>query len=167
MNKKLIVASITGVLLSSAIHAGTRTDGFYVKGSWENFALTNYHTFSLANDNPAIGASLGYKMNQFRLEGQYVYQGDSHWSLNRFGLNGYYDFDNKSIFSPYVGLGVHEAFYNYKHYYKDNGPLLTGTVGVRAYATNNLALDLGYQGIISSPHTSGGNLSLGIAYHFD
>ena len=77
----------------------------------------------------ALGAALGYDFNKFRVEGEISYQKND---VNQIGLqgvpfnnngevvafsfliNGYYDFINKSAFTPYIsaGLGFAQVEFN-------------------------------------------------------
>ena len=78
---------------------------------------------------PALGAALGYDFNKFRVEGEISYQkndvsqiGSQGVLLNNTGkvtafsflINGYYDFINKSAFTPYIsaGLGFAQVEFN-------------------------------------------------------
>jgi opacity protein-like surface antigen len=77
----------------------------------------------------ALGAALGYEFNIFRAEGEISYQksdidkiGAQGASFNATGnaaalsflINGYYDFVNSSVFTPYIsaGLGFAQVEFN-------------------------------------------------------
>lgn len=174
-----MLASAVSCLLVSAAHAAIeKPNGWYVEGSWENmFSSKKYHNLS------AAGLALGYKKDFLRAEAQIAYArieerlcDFTSCYLSRkgnnfnFGAHGFLDWDNSTMISPYVGLGVEKATWvNHGYAYGSkfsNSFKAVGLVGARAYLTSNLALDVGYKTNINNIH-NGGAGSLGLAWHFD
>ena len=77
----------------------------------------------------ALGAALGYDFNRFRVEGEISYQKNDIEKISAQGvpfdptgdaaalsflINGYYDFVNRSAFTPYIsaGLGFAQVEFN-------------------------------------------------------
>jgi len=69
----------------------------------------------------AVGAALGYDFNRFRVEGEISYQKNDVDKISAQGvffaatgdaralsflINGYYDFKNRSAFTPYISAGL-------------------------------------------------------------
>lgn len=175
MKKIIPITTLACALCTSIVSAEPieKPEGWYVKG-----AAGWFHNLAL----PGFGGSLGYKKGPWRLEGAYRYQRNhnAYWRLSAYdvGLNGFYDFDNSTIFSPYVGLGIHERFsktgFNYPdsftgQYNEINQPYGQAVVGVRAYLSSNLAADLSLGGTFGRHYYhnySGPMASIGLAYHF-
>ncbi|MEG2171987.1 MAG: outer membrane beta-barrel protein [Desulfovibrionaceae bacterium] len=78
------------------------------------------------------------------------------WQVQTFQLNGYYDIDTGSAFTPYIGAGLGaSAIYesmtsgpsSYRHHTEDTTMGFAWNVGAGfAYAfTDNVALDIGYR----------------------
>lgn len=179
MIKKIMFAGVVSCLVASSVHATIeKPEGWYAKGSWENmFSNKKYHNLS------AGGLSLGYKKDFLRAEIQASYArvtekvcgiGGCDWFRKghnfNFGAHGFLDWDNATMFSPYVGLGLEKATYKgvFGGYGSSHSNRVhaVGLVGTRAYLTSNVALDAGYKVNINNLH-NGGAGSLGLAWHFD
>lgn len=187
MIKTIIPAStLLSLSLSSFTYAANipKPEGWYTALSWGN-AFNQVFDSSKTNNNannPLINASVGYKKGSFRIEGQYGYQSiNLHYyyypnnslirtfqgHMHSLAVNGYYDFDNQTAFSPYVGIGIvgqkeyfeHNFFHNTSSDISYNPAL---HLGVRAYMTENLAFDIGYH----ANRFNDGVGSIGIVYHF-
>lgn len=146
--------------------------GWYIEGSTGDFFDSS---FTRHARSPLLGASIGYKDGPLRFEGKYIYQSlDAQriikGSYNALRLAGFYDFDNQTIFSPYLGLGL--AFsktrfdYSYQHPYIQEewgytSVYPTATLGVRAYLNDHIALDLAL-----GTSSNDGIATLGFVYHF-
>ncbi|MBA2711441.1 MAG: outer membrane beta-barrel protein [Tatlockia sp.] len=171
--KKTIIASsvLASLLVCSTSFAGEeKPTGLYLKG---------FYDYSFAHrDNPSLyGLGAGYKFGLFRAEGQYSFGQHTQNHLltartHNFNAIGYLDLDNRTIFSPYVGLGFGYNDYSIKSktsLYVAHGPTLLGTVGSRVYLNENFALDVGYKTNWGSSSNSlkKGNASVGLVYHFD
>lgn len=172
-------AGVVSCLLVSSVHAAIeKPEGWYAKGSWENmFSSKKYRNFS------AGGLSYGYKKDFLRAEVQASYArvvekacgiGGCQWFRKdhnfNFGAHGFLDWDNATIISPYVGLGLEKATYKsvFGGYGSEHSNRVqpVGLVGARAYMSHNLALDAGYKTNLA--HMSrGGAGSLGLVWSFD
>lgn len=110
-------------------------------------------------DKNAWDASLavGTKMDAFRIEGEYTYRGEvkgHHAGLERkigaqtLLLNGYYDIDLNSAFTPFVNLNVGASRLHEKNGSKSkNNYRMTwgGGVGVGYNFAKDMAFDVGYR----------------------
>jgi len=179
MRKKIMFAGVVSCLLVSSVHAAVeKPEGWYAKGSWEDmFSSKKYHNLSVG------GLSLGYKKDFLRAEVQASYARVeerlcgfygcklvSKGNNFNFGAHGFLDWDNATIISPYVGLGLEKATYKsvFGGYGSEHSNRVqpVGLVGARAYLSSNLALDAGYKSNLA--HLSrGGAGSLGLVWHFD
>ncbi|KTC99377.1 outer membrane beta-barrel protein [Legionella erythra] len=173
--KKIITTGVASCLILasfSVVAEDVKPEGWYVKGSYENLFYNNaFKSLSWNTKDPAFGASLGYKYGRLRGEGKYSFQHlSSLANAHLFSVNGYFDFDNQTFFSPYVGLGVGKtAFTQVKHGYRISSDVLpVAYVGTRAYLNQNVALDLGYQASLNhlSSSKGSGSVTLGLAVHF-
>jgi opacity protein-like surface antigen len=78
----------------------------------------------------AFGAALGYDFNRFRVEGEISYQQNDVDKISAQGflfdatgdakalsflINGYYDFVNRSAFTPYISAGLGFAQYEFNN----------------------------------------------------
>jgi opacity protein-like surface antigen len=186
MKKTIMAVSALSTLLicSSSFAMDNKPTGLYLKGFYDyspNFIHSKY------------GLGAGYKFGLLRVEGQYSYGQRSYrehsyyanfnYSLHRqdASMLGYLDLDNKTIFSPYIGLGIgynyfsnssHDHYFtNYKEYRRFSAHSLNpvGTIGSRIYLNQNLALDLGYKVSLGSFNFKSGKegaATLGFTYHF-
>ncbi len=169
MKKTIIASSALACLLVSSMSfaENEKPTGFYLKGSYD-YALAH-------RDNPSLyGIGAGYKFGLFRAEGQYSYGqrrifNDLTTRHHNLSALGYLDLDNRTIFSPYIGLGV--GYNNHSYSSKDfkaQDVALLGAIGSRVYFNENFALDVGYKtNLSSSEHNlKKGNASIGLVYHF-
>lgn len=93
-------------------------------------------------ENP--GYSYGYGNFEF----------DTKIKIQALMLNSYYDFKNKSQFTPYVGLGMGVSQIKYENTvnflysptsYKDDSFTWSANIGIAYNITNNVALDASYR----------------------
>ena len=138
MKKNLLIIFV--ILLTLFLAAPVYSaEGLYVSGYFgfamaSNSDLTDSTVPGVTvntefDTGPALGAALGYDFNKFRVEGEISYQkndvsqiGSQGVLLNNTGkvtafsflINGYYDFINKSAFTPYIsaGLGFAQVEFN-------------------------------------------------------
>ena len=138
MKKNLLIIFIFVLAfhLSTPVYSA---EGLYVSGNF-GFAMASDSDLTDStvpgvtvntefDTGPALGAALGYDFNKFRVEGEISYQkndvsqiGSQGVLLNNTGkvtafsflINGYYDFINKSAFTPYIsaGLGFAQVEFN-------------------------------------------------------
>ena len=125
----LIVAGCTMLLSVSSI--AYSADGLYVGGNL-GLAIANDSdvtdsrapgiTLEFESDmGYALGGAIGYGFGNFRIEGEIAYQKNDLDQIKALGvsvdatgdtssltglLNGYYDFDNTSPFTPYISGGI-------------------------------------------------------------
>lgn len=170
MKKIISIATLSCLAFTSIGHATAlpKPEGWYLKGSWENFIETDYNRTVVGENNPAVGASFGYKKDALRAEGQYRYFREQNVRLHDLGINGFFDIDNSTPFSPYIGVGLHQGFLRANGYsFSDSKSdfYALGIAGLRAYLTTNFAVDLNYSSNLG--HLSeGGSAALGFVYHF-
>jgi opacity protein-like surface antigen len=115
----------------------------------------------------ACGAAIGYGFsNNVRLEAEIAYQkndldktnskdGDielyGNSSSTTFLLNGYYDFKNRSAFTPFIGGGIGLATVKVNNFGpgniddKDGAPAYQATAGIGYALTRQITLDLRYR----------------------
>lgn len=132
MNKRNLIVVAGSILTLSMSSAAYAAQGVYVSGNLgvampSDIDATDSTTpgliLSIESDpGYALGAAVGYDFgNNIRIEGEFSYQqsdidkisvlgfdldssGDS--SAFGIGLNGYYDFTNKSSFTPFITAGA-------------------------------------------------------------
>ena len=130
MKKAIKVLLVIAVVISLSSFAYS-APGFYVGGNVGIALLSDSDiassdipvSITVSSENGfSTGGFIGYSfMNNFRIEGELVYQGNdadkmsiSGYDLNLTGditsvalfANGYYDFKNSSNFTPFVGAGI-------------------------------------------------------------
>ncbi|MHB8808672.1 MAG: outer membrane protein [Desulfobulbaceae bacterium] len=119
----------------------------------------------------AIGAAVGYRFSNFRVEGEVAYQENDIDESSAFGIsidssgdvngtaflvNGYYDFINTSAFTPFITAGLGYANVEINDYgipgsglgrYSDDDSVFAYQVGVGVgYAVNeNVTIDAWYR----------------------
>lgn len=130
MKKALLIAAGCTMLLSVSSIAYS-ADGLYVGGNL-GLAIANDSdvtdstvpgiTLEFEYDmGYALGGAIGYGFGNFRIEGEIAYQTNDLDQVKALGvsvdatgdtssltglLNGYYDFNNTSPFTPYISAGV-------------------------------------------------------------
>ncbi len=165
---KKIIPAIAMTALFSTVHASTHViEGWYAAGS---IGKLYYNNFEESHKNTVVAGSVGYKMYSFRIEGQYSYLNlDSYYrksSYNSLAVNGFLDYDTSTIFSPYIGIGLIGSEIKTNKYYfgssQSNKMDVDILLGTRIYATNNVALDVGYK----TNFSRNGVASLGLVYQF-
>lgn len=130
MKKALLIAAGCTMLLSVSSIAYS-ADGIYVSGNL-GLAISNDSdvtdstvpgtTLEFESDmGYALGGAIGYDFGNVRIEGEIAYQTNDLDQVKAFGasvdatgdtsslaglLNGYYDFNNISPFTPYISGGV-------------------------------------------------------------
>ena len=130
MKKNLIIYCVCAMLLAFYTSAYS-AEGPYVSGNigfamLSDSDLTDSTAPGITLDmefDPgfALGAALGYGFGKTRIEGEIAYQKNDIDKIGAFGvsldasgdatalaflLNGYYDFTNNSLFTPYVSAGL-------------------------------------------------------------
>lgn len=163
MKKVLVCASL--IALSASAFAADTKSGVYVRGDLgasKMFTGTenkqNLFSGSFNDVKPVYGVGVGYKFdNNFRADVNAQLRNSKHesktteYKSKAVFVNGYYDFDSSSIFTPYVTAGVGYA-------QNDMEKLSTGNTNVTnknfAYnagfgskinVSNDVDLDLGYK----------------------
>lgn len=114
MKKQILsLVMLMGSLIATEAHAYECTDqGFYVGGFAGVDVMGKKPSHVSADAGFAGGASVGYKFdNHMRVEGEFAYRRNKlshHISRNTYSGMGnvYYDFDNSTDWTPYVGAGV-------------------------------------------------------------
>jgi len=127
MIKRIIAA--TFLLASGSVFAAESTSSFYIRGDVGVAIHSNKITGSTPfldntkfKNAPIFGVGVGYKCSEyFRTDLNFAHRNLKYKETSTGGdiinqktknysvlLNGYYDFKNKSIFTPYVtgGLGI-------------------------------------------------------------
>lgn len=174
-NKIIIASSVLSLVASSSAFtmSSSKPNGWYFKGSYD--VLSN--SFSdLKLSMPSV--SVGYKTGYFRTEVQlgyghlnyreqsvYGYNDSTIADAGMFGFHSFVDFDNTTIFSPYVGMGVDSISFE-NDYTGYDAVYPVALLGARAYLTNNLALDFGYKTSLTKFNDFGFG-SIGFIYHFN
>ncbi|NOR25027.1 MAG: outer membrane beta-barrel protein [Desulforhopalus sp.] len=131
MKKALLISAGCTMLLSVSSIAYSGADGLYVGGNL-GLAIANDSdvtdstapgiTLEFESDmGYALGGAIGYGFGNFRIEGEIAYQTNDLDQIKALGvsvdatgdtssltglLNGYYDFNNTSPFTPYISGGV-------------------------------------------------------------
>jgi len=199
-------------------YAQAQTPGWYLggEGAWSHLGDQNATATSPGSSTPlkihpgegfAAGVNGGFEFQSgLRLEGELVYRrhdlksatsggvtGPTHGSLDNLAImgNGFYDFNNATKFTPYVGGGVGAARLHLDDFNSAGTPGLSdsnwrlayqGIAGVRYTIDPHWSASLDYRYFATTdPHfngTAGGvpsglktdyhthNVMLGIAYHF-
>lgn len=119
--KKLLLASLLALSVTAA-NAATHRPGYYVKGE-VGASIFSDKTFKklLGSTSPVFGLGVGYKLHDmFRTELNLRYKKSSKSDVTynsttfskikleqfSFLLNGYYDFHNSTMVTPYVTAGL-------------------------------------------------------------
>lgn len=211
----LVLAALTALAAGSA---RAQTPGWYVggEGAWSHLNDQSATATSAGISTPlkihpgegfAAGVNGGYEFQSgLRLEGEAVYRRHDEKSATSFGLtspshgsldnvaimgNAFYDFNNATKFTPYVGAGVGAARLHLDDFNAMGSPGLNasdwrlayqGIAGVRYTIDRNWSASLDYRyfattdpkfsgniggvpsGLKTEYHTH--NVMLGIAYHF-
>ena len=138
MKKKLLIifVCVLAFFFSATVYSA---EGLYVSGNL-GFAMASDSDLTDSavpgvtvntefDTGLAFGAALGYDFNRFRVEGEISYQTNDVDKIGAQGvffdatgdatalsflINGYYDFKNRSAFTPYVsaGLGFAQVEFN-------------------------------------------------------
>jgi OOP family OmpA-OmpF porin len=211
----LALAALAAIVAGRA-HA--QTPGWYVggEGAWSHLSDQNATATSPGTSTPlklhpgqgfAVGVNGGFEFQSaLRLEGELVYRQHDENSATRAGItaqthgnldnlaimgNAYYDFNNATKFTPYVGAGVGAARLHLDNFNATGLPGLSGgdwqlayqgIAGVRYTIDPNWSASLDYRyfattdakfkgtvggvpsGLKTDYHTH--NVMLGVAYHF-
>jgi opacity protein-like surface antigen len=193
MKKLLVCASL--IALSASAFATDTNSGVYVRGDiGASKANTTYNTSSGNSRNldfkPVYSAGVGYKFdNNFRADVNAQLRNsskkniDTQYKSKTVFVNGYYDFDSSSIFTPYATAGV-----GYTQNKMDK--LATGTnktnknfaynagFGSKINVAKDVDLDLGYRfvnlgkfksenaSVITARPTHAHELSAGVIFSF-
>jgi OOP family OmpA-OmpF porin len=108
-------AMVMALVLSTTAIAGP----FYVAGQvgWNSPTGDD----GALDDTAVFSGAVGYKFNNLRLEGELAYRDNDYaetilgfdlegsTEITTFLANAYYDFENSSAFTPYLGFGVGAA----------------------------------------------------------
>jgi opacity protein-like surface antigen len=157
IQKLILAALVTVPFVASAVAADVETPmpqvepvasgfGMYVRGDVGASLLR----WSGGNDDEAmaIGGGVGFKASDFfrtdltvDYNGNYNVGGGKKISSVAVMGNGYLDWANDTMFTPYVGLGVG---YNWVKN-NPNGVALGAMAGVAVDLNENLAIDVGYK----------------------
>ena len=113
----------------------------------------------------ALGATGGYDFGKFRLEGEFGYK-DHSINVYNLMVNGYYDFHNRTIATPYIGAGIGVGFNEVKNVLSYQvGP------GVDIAINKSLSIDVSYKfngtsNIAPGYDDNSHNITAGIRYRF-
>jgi len=138
MNKNLLIifVCVPALFFSATVHSA---EGLYISGNL-GFAMASDSDLTDStvpgvtvntefDTGLAFAAALGYDFNRFRVEGEISYQTNDVDKIGAQGvffdatgdatalsflINGYYDFVNRSAFTPYIsaGLGFAQVEFN-------------------------------------------------------
>ena len=162
--KQLACVGIIGLAMCQAAFAGgpeyqEDMSGPYV-GVHGGVAIPGGDFFSDAfNTGPDLGVQVGYRIDNFRIEGAgtYYYNSvsldgiDAHLNTFTLMLNGYYDFDFGSIVVPYLGAGIGWAHFS------------AGGSDVAGSPSDN---EFAYQGIAGLDFKVAPNMTFGPRYRY-
>jgi len=180
MKKALLIATAGGFLLSASSIAYS-ADGPYMSGNLGLAIASDSDvtdstlpgiTLTIESDmGYALAGAVGYEFGNFRLEGEIAYQTNDLDKVKALGvtldatgdtsslaglLNCYYDFNNTSLFTPYISAGIGMAQVEINNF-NIPGSGLPGTndddtvfayqfgVGMAYAMTENLSLDIRYR----------------------
>lgn len=163
MKKVLVCASL--IALSASAFAAESKSGVYVRGdigASKMFAGTQKGKSPLSGDfndvKPVYSVGVGYKFdNNFRADVNAQLRNSKHESNEReykskaVFVNGYYDFDSSSIFTPYVTAGVGYAQNNMNKLATGNTNVEVRNVaynagfGSKVNVAKDVDLDFGYK----------------------
>lgn len=152
-----MVIGAASLALSTASFAGgpeapsttpANQNGWYM-GAHAGIAALLSDSISGRDNSMDAGASVGYRFGQFRVETEVSYMRDFDAKFNIYNamVNGIYDFNLDSKFTPYIGIGV-----GYSHF-SNNGAI---------FFTNSSAF--AYQGLIGFTYSLNKHLDLGLGY---
>ena len=126
------------------------TTGFYLRGD----AGASFLNWSGGKDDTSwvAGGGVGYQFNDnFRTDLTVDWSGDYSIAPGAtLGTtvvlgNGYFDWKNNSMFTPYVGAGLGYGWAAGSGYNDTSGLAYSLAAGVSVDMTSNLALDVGYR----------------------
>jgi opacity protein-like surface antigen len=208
MKKNAFFIAVCSMLLFSFSAIGICAEGSYVslniglskmRDSDVTFSGMENKTFHFESvKGLAYGAAIGYGFsNNFRMEGEIAYQkndldktnakdGDielyGNSSSTTLLLNGYYDFKNRSAFTPFIGGGIGLATVKVNNFKcdsrniddKDGAPAFQATAGIGYALTRQVTLNLKYRYFWTSDLTfddakatySSNNITAGIRVAF-
>ncbi len=151
--------------LAAAVLTGTA--GFALAADYDAPADTGGDAFGLylradagwsfldwtENDNsPVLGGGIGYQLNGYlrtdvRADwaGNYDVAPGAEMSITTVTGNMYFDWDNTSAFTPYVGAGLGWGWANGSGIPDDNGFTYNLMAGVAMDVSDNMAIDVGYR----------------------
>jgi opacity protein-like surface antigen len=127
--KRILFVSVLGALLAFAFSTAQAAEGMYVGAkvglsilSDSNINGNDGYSSEYSYDNGfGLDVALGYKFPMFRLEGEAAYyandlngysdrdgSGEADGDVKHLSgmINAYFDFDNASVITPYVGAGL-------------------------------------------------------------
>ena len=206
MKKNILFIAVCSMVLFSFAAIGNCGEGRYVscniglskmRDSDVTFSGMENKTFHFESvRGPVLGAAIGYGFsNNFRLEGEIAYQkndldktnskdGDielyGNSSSTTLLLNGYYDFKNRSAFTPFIGGGIGIATVKVNNFGpgniddKDGAPAYQATAGIGYALSRQITLELRYRYFWTSDLTfddakatySSNNITAGIRVAF-
>ncbi len=156
--KKTLMAAVAVIgLFASAAQAADVVPYASVKigQSWDKLKAEDdfSHSFKHVGTNLAVGAKIGAARAEFEYGiTKMGKKEDMKLGRQTFMLNGYYDFENSSILTPYVGAGV--GFTDLKLKFEEDDGLYSKSKMVFAYGlqagvgievSKNVAVDVGYR----------------------
>jgi opacity protein-like surface antigen len=186
MFKMMMLATVVALPLSVSARAAdiapdvpsdieTSNMGLYIRGDVGGSFLK----WSGGNDDKAFvgGAGIGYQYNDmFRMDvtadfaGKYQIAPGAEISTMTLLGNGYLDFANDTMFTPYIGAGVGYGWVNGKGLAPDkNGLAIGAAAGVSVDLTSNLAIDVGYRFrdiMVSGADTKEHQATVGMRFKF-
>ena len=126
------------------------------------------------------GVELGWAFDNLRLEGEFEYRDNDvddapgDWSIKMYDLlvNGYYDFFNDSMFTPYVGAGVGYAWYDFSNELEVDIPDLDDAEFVYQFSGGvllgfeHLKVDVQYRYFADTEDYDTHNFSAGVRFEF-
>jgi opacity protein-like surface antigen len=186
MFKMMLLATVVALPLSVGAKAAdiapdvpneveTSNMGLYLRGDIGGSFLE----WSGGEDDKAFvaGGGIGYQFNDnFRMDvtgdfsGDYQIAPGAEISTMTVLGNGYFDFANDTMFTPYIGAGVGYGWVNGKGLAADRDGLALGAAaGVAVDLTSNLAIDVGYRFrdiMVSGSDTQEHQATVGMRFKF-
>lgn len=146
-------AMIAAVLAFGLSGAAVAADGLYFSAGYGAGLQTE--EFDFRSDATVLNAALGYDFGAVRVEGEYLRSADTGYSygenvaVNALNANVVLEYENDTIFTPFVKAGAGYAFVDNGFYGDDAGLLLNVGAGVSVDVTDNLDITAEYRYITS------------------
>ncbi len=149
---------VSTLVLSATVASAAERKGPYL-GAYVGVTIPEY------DSGLALGATGGYDFGKFRLEGEFGYK-DHGVNIYNLMVNGYYDFHNSTIFTPYIGAGIGVGLNEVKNVFSwQVGP------GVDIAINKSFSVDIAYKfngttEVVPGYNDNSHNILAGIRYKF-